>query len=207
MRVRPAAAALLLAAALGGCSDRFGTAVAYNPLSTDPIPITMDPGAPHIAQQFIAPSETPKVPGHLGIDFWTHVGTPVLAAAPGRVAQAFFDPVFGFRITIDHGTDAEGRHILTHYFHLSRLGARVGDAVARGQRIGASGANGAAAVLIPHLHFEVLEVAAGRKAVARDPQLYWAGGVGKVTCFDPRARYPRDRFVTTVPLPCRGAAR
>lgn len=195
------ALALATLVALGGCYDKWGSAVSYVPRSPAPLPVIMPADAPFIGQQFVARQEDGTA-GHLGIDLWTHVGTPVLAAAPGRVTRAFFDPAYGRRITLDHGLDAGGQRMLTQYFHLSRLDVVQGDKVARGQQIAASGASGVLAGF-PHLHFEVLDAASHRAGLARDPHFFWADGTGHVTCFDPARRYTADGFVTTVPLPCR----
>jgi len=200
--MRGAAFALALAlAALAGCADKFGKAVIYRPDNPNPIKVVMSPDAPFIGQEFVGHRADGSL-GHLGVDFWTHVGTPVLAAAPGRVSRALFDPVYGWRITIAHGRDQRGRPIITQYMHMSRLDVARGAVVARGQQIGASGMSGALAGF-PHLHFEVLATDVNPAGTAEDPHLFWADGVGRVTCFDPARSYPADRFVTTVPLPCR----
>lgn len=87
---------------------------------------------------------------HRGLDFLAPDGTPVKAAESGTVGFAGDQPGFGLVIRIDH---ADG--LATRYAHLSRADVKVGDAVARGQVIGAVGHSGQA--LQPHLHFEVLK--------------------------------------------------
>ncbi|MES2713569.1 MAG: M23 family metallopeptidase [Pseudomonadota bacterium] len=89
----------------------------------------------------------PRQP-HFGFDIAAPTGSPLLAAASGRVtlSQSFF--FFGELLVIDHG-----HGINTLYAHLSRRDVQEGDVVARGQRIGATGATGR--VTGPHLHFSL----------------------------------------------------
>lgn len=98
--------------------------------------------------------------GHLGLDIAAATGTPVRAAAAGRVVVAAkLDYGYGWRIVIDHGD------YTTLYAHLSAINVSEGDRVGRGQVIGAVGATGKATG--PHLHFEV-----GIDGRPVDPQRY-----------------------------------
>jgi murein DD-endopeptidase MepM/ murein hydrolase activator NlpD len=83
---------------------------------------------------------------HSGLDLAAHAGQEVDAPAPGRVALAENLYFSGGTIILDHGGG-----LFTSYFHLSRIDAKVGDAVAAGDRIGAVGATGRATG--PHLHW------------------------------------------------------
>jgi murein DD-endopeptidase MepM/ murein hydrolase activator NlpD len=86
---------------------------------------------------------------HSGLDYGGTTRTPVKAAAAGRVTFAGWSPGgWGYLVEISHG-----RGTTTAYAHLSRIGVRVGQRVAVGQRIGRVGASGNASG--PHLHFEV----------------------------------------------------
>lgn len=85
---------------------------------------------------------------HSGLDFKGPVGTPILAAAPGRIISAGWQGGYGQTIDIDHG-----QGIKTRYAHLSGIDARVGDAVAAGDKIGRMGSTGRSTG--SHLHFEV----------------------------------------------------
>jgi murein DD-endopeptidase MepM/ murein hydrolase activator NlpD len=86
---------------------------------------------------------------HSGIDYAGAMGTPVTAAASGRVTFAGWSwGGWGYLVTIAHA-----RGVRTMYSHLSRVGVRIGQQVAAGQRIGRIGASGQATG--PHLHFEV----------------------------------------------------
>ena len=85
---------------------------------------------------------------HGGSDYSAALGTPVLAAADGVVALVG-DHFFGGRsLFLDHGDG-----LITMYFHLSAIGVKEGDAVRRGEPIGAVGSSGRATG--PHLHFGV----------------------------------------------------
>jgi murein DD-endopeptidase MepM/ murein hydrolase activator NlpD len=86
---------------------------------------------------------------HAGIDWAAPSGTPVRAAADGRVVQARSSyGGYGTYLKLDHG----GR-IETAYAHLSSMQVRRGARVRRGEVIGRVGRTGRATG--PHLHFEL----------------------------------------------------
>jgi len=86
---------------------------------------------------------------HAGIDIPAAKGTPVGAAAAGRVVFAAVGAGFGKLVVLEH---AHG--VRTRYAHLSRITVRVGEYVKAHARVGRIGATGEASG--PHLHFEVL---------------------------------------------------
>jgi murein DD-endopeptidase MepM/ murein hydrolase activator NlpD len=85
---------------------------------------------------------------HEGIDIGVGYGTPIHAAAAGRVVYAGWMSGYGDLVAIDHG-----RGISTAYGHQSSIAVSVGQVVAQGQTIGYVGCTGHC--FGPHLHFEV----------------------------------------------------
>lgn len=86
---------------------------------------------------------------HTGIDYPGAFGTPVTAAAAGRVTFAGRSfGGWGRLVVISHGVGVQ-----TLYAHLSRIGVRVGQRVPAGRRLGRMGSSGRSSG--PHLHFEV----------------------------------------------------
>jgi murein DD-endopeptidase MepM/ murein hydrolase activator NlpD len=107
---------------------------------------------------------------HSGIDLVAPTGTPIRAAAKGRVIHAGPMPGYGNTVDIDHGNG-----YVTRYAHTSKIEVRVGQTVRSGQEIAKVGSTGRSTG--PHLHFEVR---VGHRAV--DPAGYlalFAGGVGR----------------------------
>jgi murein DD-endopeptidase MepM/ murein hydrolase activator NlpD len=87
---------------------------------------------------------------HTGLDYPAAVGTPVVAAASGRVTFAGWSAGgWGNLVIVAHG----GGVTRTLYAHLSRVSVRVGDQVAAGRQVGRVGSTGKSSG--PHLHFEV----------------------------------------------------
>lgn len=85
---------------------------------------------------------------HRGIDLGAPAGSPIVAAAEGRVVSAGWAGGYGRQVAIAH---AGG--IRTTYSHMSRIAARPGDTVRQGQVIGYVGSSGLSTG--PHLHYEV----------------------------------------------------
>ena len=87
---------------------------------------------------------------HTGIDIKAKRGTPVVAAAAGRVKSARFSKSgYGNLVILEHGDG-----VATRYAHLSTFDVKAGDVVRAGQRIARVGSTGLSTG--PHLHFEVV---------------------------------------------------
>ena len=85
---------------------------------------------------------------HSGLDFAVPAGTPVKAPAAGKVilvGDYFFN---GRTVFVDHG-----QGLISMFCHLSQIGVKVGDELARGAVLGKVGATGRATG--PHLHWNV----------------------------------------------------
>jgi murein DD-endopeptidase MepM/ murein hydrolase activator NlpD len=87
---------------------------------------------------------------HRGIDIGVPTGTPVAAAAEGRIIVASYQGDCGNMVAIDHHGG-----LSTMYCHMSQIFVSVGQDVQRGQAIGAAGATGDATG--PHVHFQVMQ--------------------------------------------------
>jgi murein DD-endopeptidase MepM/ murein hydrolase activator NlpD len=85
---------------------------------------------------------------HEGLDYAGPVGTPIRAAAAGRVVHAGWMGGYGKVVTIRHAFGYE-----TRYAHLSRIDVTRGERVAAGDRIGSMGSTGRSTG--SHLHYEV----------------------------------------------------
>jgi murein DD-endopeptidase MepM/ murein hydrolase activator NlpD len=85
---------------------------------------------------------------HTGVDMSAGSGTPIRAAAAGRVILAAYYGGYGNAVIIDHGGG-----ISTLYAHQSRIGVSKGTQVGAGDTIGFVGSTGFSTG--PHLHFEV----------------------------------------------------
>ncbi len=89
---------------------------------------------------------------HTGVDIGAAAGTPIVAAASGRVSQAGWFGGDGNYTCIDHG-QIDGQRLSTCYGHQQRILITPGEQVNAGQVIGLVGSTGASTG--PHLHFEV----------------------------------------------------
>jgi murein DD-endopeptidase MepM/ murein hydrolase activator NlpD len=85
---------------------------------------------------------------HTGADFAGVPGTPVLAAAPGRVVLADTMNIRGVAVILDHGWG-----VYTSYAHMNDRYVSIGEFVQAGQALGTIGSTGRATGA--HLHWEV----------------------------------------------------
>lgn len=96
---------------------------------------------------------------HHAIDIMAPTGTPVLAAADGRIEKLFDSNLGGHTI---YERSADGGTVL-YYAHLDHYAPTLieGQAVKAGQQIAAVGSTGDADPSAPHLHFEIHRMAPG----------------------------------------------
>lgn len=97
---------------------------------------------------------------HEGVDISAPTGTPIMAAAKGRVIRSGWVVGYGLTVEIDHGYG-----YTTLYGHASKLIAQVGDEVLRGDVIAQVGSTGITTA--PNLHYEVKI-----DGVAQDPSRF-----------------------------------
>jgi len=136
--------------------------------------------------------------GHQGTDFAVPVGTPVVAAAPGRVMSVSRHMNHGgLHVTLDHGSG-----LITTSDHLSRALVQEGTDVQRGQVIALSGASGLEFILFfpwvaPHLHYNIWLNGWPVDPFARegtDEVPLWREGNEPVPC---RKDEPHEKFQAT----------
>ncbi|UZP68644.1 M23 family metallopeptidase [Desulfovibrio mangrovi] len=92
-------------------------------------------------------NEKPRNP-HKGLDLRGAAGTPIRACADGVVVLAEQHFFAGNSVYVDHG-----QGVVSMYFHMSKIDAKVGQKVKRGTVIGMVGSTGR--VTGPHLHFGI----------------------------------------------------
>ncbi len=97
---------------------------------------------------------------HNGLDIAAPIGTPVRAAAGGRVIFSGRLRGYGNLIVVQHNSVYS-----TAYAHLKNRSVRKGKKVKRGAKLGTVGRSGQSTG--PHLHFEVRV-----NGLPRDPMLY-----------------------------------
>ena len=134
----------------------------------------------------------PLLEPHRGVDIKGRLGTDVLAAADGRITVARdTQGLCGLIVVAVH--DPHGYR--TIYCHLATIAVKVGESVARGQRLGALGTSGQRAWPgYEHVHLELQRGADPKDLHDPIPRI--------VGCFEPAARYPADRLGLTYPVPC-----
>jgi len=87
---------------------------------------------------------------HSGIDFTAPQGTPIYATGNGTISFADGGNGYGKHVIINHGFGYS-----TLYGHMSRVKARPGQKVKRGELIGYVGSTGTSTA--PHVHYEVIK--------------------------------------------------
>jgi murein DD-endopeptidase MepM/ murein hydrolase activator NlpD len=82
---------------------------------------------------------------HNGVDFGAPLGAAVGAMNDGIVSRAYFDPIYGNSVLVDHGGG-----IISLYLHLDKILVKEGDRIKKGKPVGRVGQTGYAER--PHLH-------------------------------------------------------
>lgn len=98
---------------------------------------------------------------HLSQDILAPRGTPVLAASDGKILRMSQNTLGGITV---YAVDTEGRYVF-YYAHLDRYSdaATVGLEVKQGDVLGYVGTSGNAPPDTPHLHFQTMRFAKGRR--------------------------------------------
>ncbi len=86
---------------------------------------------------------------HAGVDIGAACATPIWSTLPGTVLETGTSSQSGLHVKVDHGM-VGGRHLVTAYLHMSKIEAKVGDVVGRGEEIGLVGSTGLSTAC--HLH-------------------------------------------------------
>lgn len=103
---------------------------------------------------------------HAGLDIAAPEGTPVWAAAAGRVEFAGENGGYGNLVIVTHADGGQ-----TYYGHLDEIAVGEGELVSSGQKLGTVGSTGTSTG--PHLHFETRD--ASGQAVNPLPKLAGTG--------------------------------
>lgn len=91
---------------------------------------------------------------HNGADIGGACGNPIYATQSGTVTKAGYSSSSGNNIRIDHGV-IDGKQVETAYLHMSKLAARSGQQVDKGDVIGYVGTTGLSTAC--HLHLALYE--------------------------------------------------
>jgi murein DD-endopeptidase MepM/ murein hydrolase activator NlpD len=104
---------------------------------------------------------------HIGLDLWTTVGTPILAALDGKIHSFQFNDHlgdYGPTIILEH--QIEDYQFYTLYGHLSLESIEnlsKGQTVKKGQTIAALGNASVNGDYAPHLHFQIIKDIQGKE--------------------------------------------
>ncbi len=148
---------------------------------------------------------------HTGIDIDAPKGTPVLAAAAGKVvwvgyglvnSRTNLDDPYGLAIVIKHDFGYQGERLETVYAHLSEADVVLDQEINAGQKIGLVGNTGLTTG--PHLHFEVRVEYSNYYYTTRNPELWlvppqgWGILVGRIMKNSWTSLYAQDVYVRSL---------
>jgi murein DD-endopeptidase MepM/ murein hydrolase activator NlpD len=128
---------------------------------------------------------------HSGTDFSASSGSPIPAAADGKIVGRGFNENYGNWVIIEHQDPKNPtHHVYSTYAHLQDLKSTppIGSHVKAGQLVGAVGSTGHSEG--PHLHFELIRIKPNDPMYATwPPKEGWTGGatgiIGGYGRFDP----------------------
>ena len=197
----------------------YGRVHAWNniALKSHELNVKIPPNAPIIISDYhskVGANGLKRSGKHRGIDIFARTGSPVIAAADGKVIKAKKDWCWGPTVLVRHGRDKKGDRLYALYGHVRNISVKVGQRVKRGQQIAEVGEDiftGCGGGL-HHLHFQLSYsstqiplgwgwasfVADGARAP--NPHKYWENGEGNITCFEEGKWYSSSGL--TYPLPC-----
>ena len=115
---------------------------------------------------------------HKGVDFPAPAGTAIPVAADGVVVGRGNHADYGNAAIVKHADSTSTNDIYTLYGHMPNLDSTpaLGTTVTKGQTIGVVGSTGRSTG--PHLHFELISLAAGTWWSATKT---WSGGATGIT--------------------------
>ena len=152
---------------------------------------------------------------HGGIDFYIKAGSPIIAAADGKVyGVKVKDKCVGNQFAIYFGKSPNGKKLYATHMHVGKIHVKKGDIVKRGQLVADAGAEvktdcGGG---MEHLHFHISKKRGtnpnawgswrflGGPPGWINPHEYWTGGKGKPECFVEGKEYPEG--LLTLPVKC-----
>lgn len=161
----------LLAFNTTGSDTKVAAAVVAPPPATRPVPVTVGPTGMVVPvsgvrlADLVDTFKDARAGGarvHDAIDIMAASGTPVVAAAAGRVEKLFFSKGGGGISAYVRSPDGKWCY---YYSHLQEYAAGLaeGQIIPRGHPIGKVGFTGNANPAGPHLHFAVNRMAEGEK--------------------------------------------
>ena len=152
---------------------------------------------------------------HGGIDFYIKSGSPIIAAADGKVyGVKVKDKCVGSQFAIYFGESTDETKLYATHMHVGKILVKKGDEVKRGQHVADAGelVKTSCGGGMEHLHFHMSKIrggGAGSWGSWRflggpkgwiNPHEYWTGGRGKPECFVEGKEYPEG--LLTLPVAC-----
>ena len=154
---------------------------------------------------------------HGGIDFYIAIGSPILAAADGKVyGVKKKDKCVGNQFAISFGKSPDGIELYATHMHVGKIHVKEGDIVKRGQLVADAGKRvktdcGGG---MEHVHFHMSKNKGkgtsgddwgtwrylGKPKGWINPHEYWTGGKGRPECFVEGKEYPKG--LLTLPVAC-----